>query len=78
VSDSTDRPERGLSDWEDQDLLTIEEAGERLRGELRALREQVAVLDADDPARERLDKRIRALEAALRGLDAGPTDLARP
>lgn len=73
MSDST---ERGLSDWEDQDLLTIEEAGERLRGELRSLREQVAGLDADDPGRERLGRRIRVLEACLDGLDRGPTDLA--
>lgn len=76
MSDSTDRAERGLSDWEDQDLLTIDEAGERLRGELRSLREHVACLDPADPARERLGRRIRVLEACLDGLDRGPTDLA--
>jgi hypothetical protein len=77
VSDSTDRAERGLSDWEDQDLLTIEEAGERLRSELRLLRQQVAGLDADDPGRERLGRRITVLEACLDGLSRGPTESAR-
>jgi hypothetical protein len=74
VSDST---ERGRSDWEDQDLLTIDEAGERLRDELRSVREQLAGVGAADPGRDRLERRIRVLEACLDGLNQGPTELAR-
>lgn len=66
----------GESDWEDQDLLTLDEAGERLEEELAAATaERDEALAAGDDARaERLEARVRAVSEALdriRGLSGG-------
>lgn len=65
----------GESDWDEQDLLTIEEAGERLERELATLEERLRVSgDNADPA---LRERHRALAATLVNIRSGPTDVAR-
>ena len=57
----------GESDWEDQDLLTLDEAGERLDVEVTAEQEALAVARAsgDDDAVARHESRLRALTEAL-------------
>ncbi|MCX2930629.1 hypothetical protein ORI20_10100 [Mycobacterium sp. CVI_P3] len=45
---------RGASDWDDEDLLTVVEASERLVGEIRASRERIRQAEevlADESAR---------------------------
>jgi hypothetical protein len=68
--------DRPASDWDEQDLLTIDEAGARLVAELSTLRE-LAGAEPDDAARRQLAKRVDLLEEALRSIMSGPTDLAR-
>jgi hypothetical protein len=65
----------GASDWTDQDLLTRDEAGQRLRSEIADVRDRLAALRADnreDPpaaaAEQMLGRRLAALERALGGL----------
>ncbi len=67
----------GESDWEEQDLLTIDEAGGRLETEIATLDEQIAA-SADGDAAEALRARRNAIEAVRVSIAAGPTDLARP
>ncbi|MFE0748900.1 hypothetical protein [Gordonia sp. NPDC058843] len=66
----------GESDWEEQDLLTIDEAGGRLEAEIATLDEQIAA-SADEGAAEALVARRNAIEAVRVSIAAGPTDLAR-
>lgn len=66
----------GESDWEDQDLLTLDEASERLSKELVSEREAAdAARDAgDEEAAERHAARVAAVTEALdriRGLSEG-------
>jgi hypothetical protein len=63
VSDAT----LGESDWEDQDLLTLDEAGERLSKELVAAQEAAdAARDAgDQEAAQRHAARAEAVTEAL-------------
>lgn len=70
------RPQNfGESDWDEQDLLTIDEASERLEGELAAIDRQIAGLTDEDGAG--LRSRRQALAITLQNIKAGPTDLAR-
>lgn len=65
----------GESDWDEQDLLTIDEASERLVVEiagLKALLEQHPAGADSDRAAERL----RLMEAVLHSLQQGPSPLA--
>lgn len=57
----------GESDWEDQDLLTLDEASDRLAHELAATTSErdEARAAGDDAAVERLEARVRALTDAL-------------
>ena len=66
----------GESDWEDQDLLTLDEAGERLEEELSAVTGELEAAKAagDDDAAQRLQARAQAVGEALdrvRGLSKG-------
>lgn len=70
------RPQNlGESDWDEQDLLTIDEASERLEGELAAIDRQIAGLTEEDGGR--LRSRRQALALTLENLKTGPTELAR-
>lgn len=65
----------GESDWDEQDLLTIDEASERLVVEiagLKALLEQ----QPEGPDRDRAAERLRLMEAVLHSLQQGPSPLA--
>lgn len=57
--------ETGISDWEEQDLLTIDLAAQRLATEIEALRRQIedgtVEIDLTD-ARVRLERLIEASE----------------
>lgn len=65
----------GESDWDEQDLLTIDEAAERLEQELVAL--ATALDGAGESEGSGLRARHRALSATLANIRSGPTDLAR-
>ncbi|TPG32466.1 hypothetical protein [Mycolicibacterium hodleri] len=60
----------GESDWEDEDLLTHEEAGERLRDEIAA---EIAFIDgaagADSPGLRRSKKRLEVMRRRLQRID---------
>jgi hypothetical protein len=64
------RPPSETSDWEEQDLLTLDEAGQRLHDEVGATRLALAEAD-DDGERLRLEQRIEALTAALDRIGRG-------
>lgn len=57
-------------DWTDQDLLTKDEARERLVGEIGRTRARLAELQAstDDPAR--IDAEVRLLERRLNAMES--------
>jgi len=57
------RPDPNASDWSDLDLLTVEEATERLSAEISATTEELAGL-ADGPARDAAAHRLGLLEKA--------------
>ncbi|MEO3787566.1 hypothetical protein ABGB12_29925 [Actinocorallia sp. B10E7] len=63
------RPESERSDWTDLDLLTREEAAERVRAEITDVR---ARLDAESrpEARAALEQRLDVLETWTRGPSA--------
>jgi hypothetical protein len=65
----------GESDWEDEDLLSIDEASQRLEAEISHLR---ASLEQQGGGTERdtLATRLGALERVLQSVQAGPTPLA--
>jgi hypothetical protein len=67
----------GESDWDDQDLLTIEDAMGRVRHELEACRAALAHGDLTEEASGVTQARIRVLEAHVAVLDLGATPLAR-
>lgn len=66
----------GESDWDDQDLLTIDEARGRLDEEIAALDVQIAA-SPDENAAARLVARRDAINAVRVTIAAGPTELAR-
>ncbi|MBE9373297.1 hypothetical protein IQ251_02445 [Saccharopolyspora sp. HNM0983] len=57
------RPESERSDWTDLDLLTRDEAAERLREEIAEIEPRLAELPADDAERALLEARLGALRA---------------
>jgi hypothetical protein len=63
----------GESDWEEEDLLTLSEAGERLREELASELAvvEVAGVDEDAPGVQRSRVRIAAIRSRLSYIDAG-------
>ena len=65
----------GESDWDDQDLLTIDEAHGRLREEIEAIEARLASATASTEGA--LMARAAALRECLARIDAGPTDRAR-
>lgn len=69
-------PVLGESDWDEQDLLTIDEAGGRLDEEIAALDAQIAA-SSDENATARLVARRDAINAVRSTMTAGPTELAR-
>jgi len=74
VPGAGDYREAGESDWEDQDLLTLEEAGHRLEEEIRLASERVAAAQrANAPESElaMLQRRLDALLDAQRRNDTG-------
>ena len=68
-------PVLGESDWDDQDLLTIDEASERLVEEIADLRRALEQ-DEDGAEKDRLTGRLRAMQAVLQSLEQGPSPLA--
>ena len=72
----------GESDWEDQDLLTLEEAGHRLEEEIHLATERLAAARADPASSassiDLLSVRLRALQDAQRRNEGGASPLARP
>jgi hypothetical protein len=68
--------DRPASDWDEQDLLTIDEASERLVDELAGLKQRIEA-EQDAETRSRLETRSTQLEASLASIRSGPTELAR-
>ncbi|MCW2495128.1 hypothetical protein [Jatrophihabitans sp.] len=66
-------PELGESDWEEEDLLTLDEAGVRLREELANELASLATAGADDstPRVLRARARIAAIRSRLSYIDEG-------
>jgi prefoldin subunit 5 len=62
------RPESERSDWTDLDLLTREEATERLQEEIAEIEPRIT--DAEPAERELLESRLRALREAVDELAA--------
>jgi hypothetical protein len=61
----------GESDWEDEDLLTLDEAGRRLRVELAGELAALDGLDGSGPAAHRARVRVAAIRSRLRYIDDG-------
>jgi hypothetical protein len=63
----------GESDWEDEDLLTLSEAGVRLRDELASELAAVEAAGADEsaPSVRRSRIRIAAIRSRLKHIDEG-------
>lgn len=55
----------GASDWEDDDLLSIEEAGDRIREEMAEIRRRLEGSGLSAPERGRLEARMNALRECL-------------
>lgn len=68
-------PILGESDWDEQDLLTIEESSERLEAEMGLVRAEIERATEGDE-RDRLARRFQAMEHVLYLLRQGPTPLA--
>jgi hypothetical protein len=67
----------GASDWDDEDLLTVVEASERLVAEIRASRERIQQADGvgSEAERQRLQELLAAVErirAAQRNAPRSP------
>jgi hypothetical protein len=62
------RPDIPTDDWEDQDLLTKDEASLRLRESAARLRRQLADTDGSDPAAAALETQIQRIERVLQRL----------
>ena len=71
----------GESDWDDQDLLTLEEAGHRLQEEIHLAEERLAQArrepGATPAALDALQRRLDALVSAQQRNDGGASPLAR-
>ncbi|KSZ56089.1 hypothetical protein Z045_25185 [Rhodococcus pyridinivorans KG-16] len=65
----------GESDWDDQDLLTIDEASERLVVEIAALRDSLQQ-EPDGAEHDKSTARLRLMERVLESLEKGPSPLA--
>jgi hypothetical protein len=65
----------GESDWEEQDLLTIDEASERLEVEIAALRTVLEQYHAGAD-HDRTAVRLHSMERVLHSLQQGPSPLA--
>ncbi len=63
------KPDPNASDWSDLDLLTIDEATERLDGEIAAITAALGTLDGGErvTAQQRLDLLVRARDRAAAG-----------
>lgn len=60
----------GESDWEDEDLLTHEEAGDRLREEIAVELAVIdAAVDATSPAVQRSQQRVEVMRRRLARID---------
>jgi hypothetical protein len=57
------RPDENASDWSDLDLLTVDEAADRLRAEIALLAEELTVLP-EGPERDAARRRLALLEKA--------------
>ncbi|MFC0449940.1 hypothetical protein CJ179_01525 [Rhodococcus sp. ACS1] len=72
----------GESDWDDQDLLTLDEAATRLDAEIAACRQRLDDLrNTSHPPADDIGRTQRRLDALLSCRDAvahGPTALAKP
>jgi hypothetical protein len=70
----------GESDWDDQDLLTIDEASFRLRHEIQEcenkLKELVGPRGGCSSEVIRVQQRLADLKDCLAGVSAGPTPMA--
>jgi len=64
----------GESDWDEQDLLTIDEASERLQAEIAGLR--VKLEQQSDGDRDKTAGRLLLMERVLHSLQQGPSALA--
>lgn len=64
----------GESDWDEQDLLTIDEASERLEAEIAGLRNVLE--QSSGPDHDRTAARLRSMERVLHSLQQGPSPLA--
>lgn len=60
----------GESDWEDEDLLTHEEAGIRLREEIAATEAKVVGSGANPTTAQRAQIRLSAMRRRLERIDA--------
>jgi hypothetical protein len=65
----------GESDWDEQDLLTIDEASERLQAEIAGLRASLEQ-QPDGVDREKIADRLHSMERVLQSLQQGPSPLA--
>ncbi|MDQ0382715.1 hypothetical protein [Amycolatopsis thermophila] len=61
---------KDLVDWADQDLLTRDEAGERIDGEISLAEEKLAALGPDDTGRDELEHRLNVLREVRRSYSA--------
>jgi hypothetical protein len=83
VSAEGEGPSRflGESDWDEQDLLTLDEAGERLRVEIAATQRSLEELrrsGASDPAVvSAVTARLEALRTCMESVAAGPSPKAQ-
>ncbi|MCL2586423.1 MAG: hypothetical protein FWE35_28680 [Streptosporangiales bacterium] len=60
-------------DWEDQDLLTKDEAAVRLSNAAQAVRDDLAEAEATEPERvPGLEQRLRQIEAVLAHVGGSP------
>jgi hypothetical protein len=67
----TEDPMGGREVEDDHDLLTYNEAGARLREELRLTRDELAALDGpDNPRRAELERRLELLQGSAERNDA--------
>jgi predicted nucleic acid-binding Zn-ribbon protein len=66
----------GESDWDEQDLLTIDEARERLEAEINELRASLQQQKPDGAERDHLAHRLQLMERVLQSLEQGPSPLA--
>ena len=66
----------GESDWEDQDLLTIDDARVRLQEELAACLQSLGAQGLSSDASAAEADRVKVLRRRLVELERGPTPLA--